>query len=116
MQPNLFGSKQLKVIKHAGDLNSALLEEDGTTVHRSQSITIPNMGTITCAPYDNQFVFRHIYEKNGTPVRNWTLFCTCGSPAVVTGYDGYAKDASMGTAMVVCYHHATHNRHADGSS
>lgn len=113
---NVFGDKQIKVVRHAGDLKSAYLPEDGTTVNRQEKVAIEDMGLVVCAPYDGHFVYRHVYKKKGKVVRGWTLWCTCSSPAVVTGYDGYSKDASMGAPMLVCYHHATYNRHADGSS
>lgn len=116
MDSNVFGDKQIKVVRHAGDLKSVYLEEDGSTVYRSKSVDIPDMGKVVCAGYDNQFVFRHLFKKKGEVIRNWTLFCTCGSPAVVTGYDAYAKDASAGVPMLLCYHHAMYNKHADGSS
>lgn len=113
---NVFGDKKIKVVRHAGDLKSAYLEEDGTTVYRASYVDIPDMGRVTCAPYDNQFTFRHLFEKRGIVLRNWTLFCTCGSPSCVVGYDAYSKDASAGVPMLVCYHHATYGKHADGSS
>lgn len=116
MSENVFGAKKIKVIRKAGDLNSVYLEEDGVTVFRSPTITIQNMGTFPCAPYDNHFLFRHEFIKKGKVTRNWTLFCTCGSPAAVVGYDAYAKDASASGAMVVCMHHATYNKHADSST
>ena len=116
MTENIFGDKQIKVVRQVGDKNSAYLEDDGTTVYRSQEVFIKDIGLVKCAPYDNEFTFRHVYKKKGIVQRQWTLFCTCGGPAVVVGYSGYAKDASPGGELLVCYHHATNNVHLDGSS
>ena len=119
--PNIFGDKKLKVIRHVGDLNSAYLEEDGTTVHRQKSIVIPAFEStpaqnIPCMPYDNHFVFRHVYKKNGKMIRGWTLFCTCGSPAGIIGYSAYAKVMSNGGQQIACLHYSGYGKHLDGSS
>lgn len=108
---NLFGDKQIKIVRHVGDLKSAYLPQDGTTVRRVDKIAIKDMGEFKCSPYDNEFVFRHVFRDRG-----WTLYCTCGSPACIVGYDAYAKDASPSGQMIVCMHHAQFNRHMDGSS
>lgn len=98
-----------KIVRSVGDLNSVLA--DGKLFHRRDKIDIPSMGNILCAPYDNQFIFRDI-RKMG-----WTLFCSCGSPAVVVGYDAYKRDASKNSGeLIVCYTHSRNNKHADGSS
>lgn len=115
-QDNLFGDKKIQIVRNVGDLNSAYLPEDGTTIHRAKSITIKDIGIINCATYDQHFLYHHRYIKNGKPIRGWTLWCTCSSPSVVVGYDAYAKDASKSGAMIVCYMHATTGRHADGTS
>jgi len=110
---NIFGNKQIKVVRHHGDLNTVLLEEDGTRVNRSKNIFVNmEIGLVNCAPYDNHFMFKHVFNSRG-----WTLWCTCGSPAGVVNYDAYAKDSSanMG-ALLVCLHHAGYNQHLDGSS
>jgi len=129
---NLFGDKQIKVVRHVGDLNSAYLEEDGTTVYRRDEIIIPAIDRkpedalspesvavpemhIKCAPYDNHFVYRHVYRKNGIPVRGWTTWCTCGSPAFIVGYDGYFNNGSDQGQMVVCAYHSQYGLHMDGS-
>lgn len=106
---NIFGDKKIKVIRHAGDLNSCLLE-DGVTVRRSKTIPYDNK-PVQCAPYDNHFIFRHVFNGAG-----WTLWCTCGSPAGVVGYSAYARDASASGEMMVCLHHSEFNKHSDGSS
>lgn len=113
---NIFGDKQIKVIRHAGDLNEITLE-DGVKVRRSLSVFVDkNIGTVRCAPYDNHFVFSHVFNDRG-----WTTWCTCGSPAGVVGYDAYKKDASKQGEMLVCLFHAgittgQSGKHANGDS
>jgi hypothetical protein len=101
-------AKPPKIVRVVGDLNSIIA--DNKRFYRHDRIHIPDMGNILCASYDNQFIFRD------TRKLGWTLFCSCGSVAVVVGYDAYKKDASAGPEMLVCYAHAGGNRHADGST
>lgn len=108
---NIFGDKQLKVNRVAGDLQKAYLEDEGVYVYRRKNIFIEDIGLINCAPMDNHFIFRRVFKNRG-----WTLWCTCGSPAVVAGYSGYKKDASASGELLVCFHHANYNLHADGST
>lgn len=107
---NIFGEKQLKINRTAGDLKKAHLE-DGTTVYRKDSIYIDEIGLVKCPPMDNHFIFRHLFKGRG-----WTLWCTCSSPAAVHGYSAYARDASAQGQMLLCMHHAMYNRHADGGT
>jgi len=107
---NIFGDKQLKINRVAGDLKKAYLE-DGVTVYRQDYINIDGIGRVKCSPMDNHFVFRHLFKDRG-----WSLWCTCGSPAAVHGYSAYARDASAQGQMLLCMHHATYNKHGDGSS
>ena len=109
-EPNVFGDKRIKVIRRAGELKTARLE-DGKTVHRQLNIYIPDIGLVNCAPYSNHFIFRHLFNNRG-----WTLFCTCSSPAAVFNYDAYKKDASNEGQLLLCMHHAQYNVHADGST
>lgn len=101
-------AKAPKIVRVVGDLNT--VEADGMKFYRHDKLHIPAMGNINCAPYDNHFIFRD------TRKLGWTLFCTCGSPAVVVGYNAYARDASPGAEMLVCFTHSRNNKHADGSS
>jgi len=107
---NIFGDKKLKVTRHVGDLKTAFVDGE-FPVYRTYKIFIQNIGLINCAPMDNHFVFSYVFNNRG-----WTLWCTCGSPAAVVGYNAYAKDASPGGELIVCMHHAMYNLHGDGSS
>lgn len=106
---NIFGDKHIKVLRFTGDRKQAELE-GGIKIYRRDKLKVD--GTIyPVAPYDNHFVFRHIFGDRG-----WTLWCTCGSPAVIAGYDAYKKDASPSGEMILCYFHATTNKHFGGGS
>jgi hypothetical protein len=108
---NIFGDKQLKVVRAVGELKKAYLEDEGVTVNRTKNLFIEDIGLINCVQYDNHFVFRHIFKSRG-----WSLWCTCGGPAAVYGYNAYKRDGSPEGQMVLCMHHAMYNKHSDGSS
>jgi len=108
-EKNIFGDKRLNIVKHAGDLKVAYVDGD-RPVYRSDKIFIQDIGLVNCAPYNNHFVFRHLFDSRG-----WSLWCSCGSPAGVVGYDAYQKDASKGKELIVCLHHAGYSTHLDGS-
>lgn len=102
------GAKPPTIIKHAGQVNEAMV--NGRVMKRFSLIFIPTIGTVKAAPTDNHFVFRD--ER----VIGWTLFCTCGSPAIVLA-DRKVLD-SLGSSdreLLVCFHQAMRRRHADGS-
>ena len=104
----LRNAKPPKIVRSVGDLNR--VTADGKVFTREKFIYIPNMGVVNCAPYDNHFIFRDLRHKG------WTLFCSCGAPAIVVGYDAYKKDGSNQGQLVVCMFHSSNNRHSDGSS
>lgn len=108
VQEVMQSAKAPKIIHHAGQVNSA--EVDGIIIERQESIYIPDFGLVTCAPTDNHFVFRDIRHKG------WTLFCTCGSPAVITGYDAYKNlgSPSYNGMMLVCKSMLDTMRHQSG--
>lgn len=110
-------SKQIKIIKHAGTPTSAVTL-DGKSVTRKDKIYLsePFNKFIACAEYDNHFLY---YRRD---IKGWALFCTCGGPAVIVGYDAYKQDSSPSTGgtvkgeLMVCYTHANTGLHADGST
>lgn len=108
---NIFGNKRIQIIRHAGDLNHITLE-DGKEVSRLPAIFVnQEIGLTNSAPYDNHFLFKHVFGDRG-----WTLWCTCGSPAGVVGYEAYKKDASRQGQLLVCLSHAQSGKHLDGSN
>lgn len=107
------------IIHHRGSLNEAETA-DGHRVYKQKSLLFPEHGWVLCAPYDNHFTFIDPTDVIG----RWSPMCSCGSPAVIVGYNAYRKDASATTSaestipgeMVVCYLHATTGKHADMST
>jgi len=106
------------IIRSRNNLNVAETIH-GTRVFRSEKIFFPEMGrSVACSPYDNHFVFNDMSNMG------WTLFCTCGSPAGIVGYQVYKNDASptpkerdtIAGELLVCLHHASYQKHLDGSS
>ena len=98
------------IIKHRGDPDKAITV-DGYTVAREEKVFIREFANfVACAPYDSHFVY---LDQSGIQGR-WFAMCTCGSPAVIVGYDAYKRDASSNEgAMLVCLHHAQHGYHAN---
>ena len=95
---------------------------DGFIVHRKEQIFFNEVNSprlVKCSPYDNHF----IYEDPSGKINRWNEMCTCGSFAVIVGYNVYKKDASPTTRaessapgeMFICWSHATTGRHAEGS-
>lgn len=97
-----------KVVRHAGQLN--WVEVNGERVERQDEIRIGDYGMVKCAETDNHFVYRYMKRKG------WTTFCTCGSPAVIVGYDAYRQMASPQGMLLVCYSMLLSGKHSDGSS
>lgn len=98
------------VIKHSGDPDKAVTL-DGFTVIREEKVFIPEyQNFIKCAPYSSHFVY---IDPSGIEGK-WFAGCTCGSPAVITGYSGYKQDVSSNEgAMLVCLYHAQRGHHAN---
>lgn len=96
------------IIKHRGDPNSATTL-DGHKVYKRESVYIPEMGgKVRCAPYSSHFVYLDPSNKAG----RWFAMCTCGSPAVITGYKAYKRDASSNEgAMLICKYHGDYGHH-----
>lgn len=107
------GATPPKIVRNVGELN--MVEVEGEKIYRQENIFIgdPNdpdaIGLVKCQPTDNHFVYR--YAKR----LGWTTFCTCGSPAVVVGYDAYKKLGSNDGAMLVCMHLLYNKKHQDNS-
>lgn len=103
------------VIRNRGTVNNAVTM-DGANVRREERIILESYRDafpegIPCASYDNHFVYLDPSKKIG----RWRIMCTCGSPAVITGYDAYKNSASPQGALIICMSHAQTGRHNDGS-
>lgn len=104
--------------------NSAVTRE-GHVVKRENKIWLEDPSGysrfVACAPYDNHYIYKDPEYDKGT-VGKCATMCTCGSMAVIVGYNVYKQDASPATEgtvpgeMLICLQHATFGKHADGSS
>lgn len=99
------------IIKHFRSPREAVTL-GGRAVYREKEIYLPShRGNIPVLQTDLHFCFRDPSVPRGT-----TLFCTCGSPAVVVGYDAYRKYQSyIGNEVIVCHHFIQYGVHSDGS-
>jgi hypothetical protein len=96
------------IIRTHNTPDSATLK-DGTIVHKQDTLYIPEWGQfITCAPYDNHFIYEVPKHFKDHP----SYMCTCGSPAVIAGLSGYVLDASPQGKLFLCLYHANHGHHA----
>lgn len=102
--------------------NEATLS-DGSKIYRNKEgkIWIESIGRpVKTVDYDNHFVALDPSKKRG----RWFALCSCGSPAVIAGYNAYKHGASAGNSedgmvageMLVCYLHSMYGRHADNST
>ena len=102
---------RFNIIHHRGEVNTAFLD-DGTPVYRQDKVWIDEEhGFLKCCPYDSHFVFLMPKRMIGV----WSLVCSCGSPAVIVGSKVYSHLGSPEGKMIVCYHHTSWGKHADGS-
>lgn len=99
---------------------------EGHLVRREERIWLSdpsglNDRFVACPPMDNHFIYKDPEFDKGT-VGKCATMCTCGSPAVIVGYNVYRQQGSPalgGTVpgeMLVCLIHAQTGRHADGST
>lgn len=115
---------KFSIIKRYLSPNSAVTGE-GHTVRRETKIWLDDPSGysrfVACSPYDNHFIYKDPEYDKGT-IGKCATMCSCGSPAVIVGYNAYRKDASPSTEgtvmgeLLVCHLHALTGRHADGSS
>lgn len=85
---------------------------NGRWVDRPEHIFVPSYHDVfPTLDYDNHFVY-YDGEHIGS-----TLMCTCGSAAIVVGYEAYRMYASyMGHNVIACMMHTQQGKHADGST
>lgn len=87
---------------------------DGTEIFNDKldKMYVPEYGAfIRKVEYGNHFIFEVPVRIKGPA---W--MCSCGSSSVLVGVKAYGHLSSYKDAMIVCQHHTTFNRHADGSS
>lgn len=108
-----FKDLSFSIVHHLNSPNEAVTLS-GDVVHREEKIFFLELKRfVMCAPYDNHFVYANPSKKSGM----WSPMCSCGSPAVIVGYNAYRQDSSRTDSgeLIVCLTHAQTNRHADGS-
>lgn len=110
------------VIRVRNTPNEATLS-DGSKIYRNpeNKFFIASLGRpVKAMDYDNHFIALDPTNEKG----RWFAMCSCGSPAVIVGYNVYKEGASAGNSedgmmpgeMLVCYMHSLNGKHADGSS
>ncbi|MBC8553823.1 MAG: hypothetical protein H8D23_29790 [Candidatus Brocadiales bacterium] len=106
-----YSNISFSIIRNRGSLNEAITH-DGYKVKRREMVYVPEWETmVRCAPYSEHFVY---LDPSGKEKR-WFASCTCGSMAVITGYNAYKQDASKDNMpMLLCHYHATYGVHATG--
>ena len=98
-----------QIIRHRGQVNRGQLP-DGRWVQREEKIWIPEWGRfIPTAPYSEHFIFTVPEQYKGS-----AMICSCGSPAVVSGYSAYKDAASQQGLLVVCLSHSNTGLHMTG--
>jgi hypothetical protein len=109
------------IIKHRGDLNHAETA-DGYKVHRQNKVWITepdgmNGRFIHCSPDDVHFIY---IDPMWTKIKGrWFAMCSCGSPAVITGYDAYKEygsptskeESTRPGEMLICYQFLLNGKH-----
>lgn len=84
----------------------------GMEVRREKNIYLPShQAVVPVLQTSMHFCFRDATQPRGS-----TLFCTCGSPAIVIGYEGYKKyNSFIGVEVIACHSFIQYGVHADGS-
>lgn len=58
----------------------------------------------------------HFCFRDASMPRGTTLFCTCGAPAIIVGFEAYKKYSSfLGNEVIACHNFIQFGVHADGS-
>jgi hypothetical protein len=113
-----YKEKNIVILRHRGVPGVGTLP-DGTKVYKTSRIWIPEYGRfIPCADYgetDGHFIYE-IPEKLAKRFPGPIYRCSCGSMAVISGWEGYEYGASPAGLMFICQEHATTQRHATGGS
>ena len=100
-----------KIIRNHNDPNHAITL-GGIAVQREKQLFLksyrqwfPVLGT------SMHFCFSDYTQPRGT-----TIFCTCGAPAIIVGYEGYKKyNSFIGSEVIACHNFIMYGLHADGS-
>lgn len=99
----------LTVIRHYGRPHEATLP-NGKKVYRQDRLFVQSHQEMyDCQDYDNHFIY------SNPDALGSTLLCTCGSVAVVSGYEGYKEFESYHGQVLMCLWYLQYRSHSDGS-
>jgi hypothetical protein len=100
-----------KIIRSHNDPNHAVTL-GGIPVGREKMIFLPSYRQwFPVLQTSMHFCFRDASHARGT-----TLFCTCGSPGIIVGFEAYRKHSSfIGNEVISCHHYIQYGQHSDGS-
>ena len=95
------------VVRNVGKVMRATTSS-GDVVERQERLALRD-GSYPCVMSDTHFIYRT--RRLGT-----TTKCTCGSDAVIVGYQQYKNyEPFIGNEVLMCMAYAQNGRHADGS-
>ena len=99
------------IIRGAGDPKHTLTL-NGRPVERQDRIYVPSYSSwIPVLPQSMHFIYRDDSRPRGS-----TLYCTCGSPGIIVGYEAYEKyNAFIGNEVIACHSFIQYGHHADNS-
>jgi hypothetical protein len=99
------------IIRRHNDANHAITL-NGIPVNREKEIFLPSYKQwFPVLQTSMHFCFRDASRPRGT-----TIFCTCGAPAIIVGYEAYKSvNSYIGNEVIVCHHYIQYGSHSDGS-
>lgn len=100
-----------QVVRNHNDPHNATTL-NGVPVHREERIYLPSYQQwFHTLPTSMHFVFRDASAPRGS-----TLFCTCGSAAIIVGYEAYKNlNSYIEREVIACHNYIQYGVHADGS-
>lgn len=100
-----------QIIRRHNDANNAITL-GGKRVQREKEIYLPSHKQwFPVLQTSMHFCFRDASQPRGS-----TLFCTCGAPGIIVGFEAYKKYQSfLANEVIVCHHFIQFGRHSDGS-
>lgn len=99
------------IIRRAGDARDTRTL-NGREVRRQDSIYLKSHNAVIPVLQTSM----HFCYHDGSRPRGTTLFCTCGSPAIVVGYEAYRNlNSYIGNEVIACHSYIQYGKHSDGS-
>ncbi len=104
-----YKNKKFSIIRHRGTPNKGQLLDKRWVYAQKKIWSDQFQRFVPTAPYSDHFIFTLPDDVKGT-----VWMCSCGSPAVITGKDGYVLDATAQGLMMLCMVHSSTGKHATG--